>query len=119
MGNVARQDVPGVNDTPVLVIWHDAHAGTSNWEHIDDISDHEPYVVNSVGFLLNTRQGGKKNHVSVAQSFSYEGYVDSLIHIPKKMVVEIIHLERPAHATQLANRKNHSPIPGTLNPQGA
>ena len=111
MGNVARQNVSGVTDSPVLVIWHDAHAGTSTWEHVDELNDHDPYVVETVGFLLTTKQGGKKNHVSVAQSFSHEGYVDSLIHIPKKMVVRTISLERPAHATELANCKNNSQIP--------
>jgi hypothetical protein len=77
---------------PVLVIWNDAHAGTSTWERIEDLVDNEPYEVKSVGFLMTTKAGGKRSHVSITQSWSADGCVDSVLHIPAKMVVRVINL---------------------------
>ena len=54
---------------PVLVIWNDAHAGTTQWERIEDLVDNDPYEVKSVGFLMTTKAGGKRNHVSITQSW--------------------------------------------------
>ena len=77
---------------PVLVIWNDAHAGTNAWERIEDLVDNEPYEVKSIGFLLAQKAGGKRGHVSVTQSWSADGCVDSVLHIPAKMVVRVINL---------------------------
>jgi hypothetical protein len=111
MGNVERQRVHGITDSPVIVIWHDAHAGVQQWEHLDDLSDDEPYEVHTAGFLVTGKMGGKRNHVSVVQSYAVEGFVDSMIHIPKKMVVEIIQLERNRDANKPADSPDRSPIP--------
>lgn len=111
MGNVERQRVHNLTDKPVIVIWHDAHAGVSQWEHVDELSDDEPYEVHTAGFLVPTSSGGKRNHVSVVQSYAVEGFVDSMIHIPKKMVVKIIPLERTRDANKPADSNDHSPIP--------
>ena len=64
---------------PVLVIWNDAHAGTSTWERIEDLVDNEPYEVKSVGFLMTTKAGGKRSHVSITQSWSADSCVDSVL----------------------------------------
>ena len=77
---------------PVLVIWNDAHAGTSTWERIEDLVDNEPYEVKSVGFLMTTKAGGKRSHVSITQSWSADGCVDSVLHIPVAMVQQVINL---------------------------
>lgn len=110
MGNVERQRIQRATDRPVIVVWHDAHAGTSQWEHEDDLDDHEPYEVHSIGFLLATSNGGKRNHVSILQSRSMEGYVDSILHIPKKMVVATIPLERVSDADQRTDSTNHPAV---------
>lgn len=72
----------------LYVIWHDAHSGTSTWESISDLEDDGPYVVHSVGYELLTNDGGKDGHVSIAQSWSEDDHVDSVLHIPDQMVVE-------------------------------
>lgn len=92
---------------PVLVIWHDAHAGTGTWEFIDDMNDQEPYVVRSVGFLLESKFGKKRAHISITQSISQEGCVDSVLHIPVKMVQKIINLDE----VEIENTDAHSPNP--------
>ncbi len=65
----------------VLVVWHDAHSHTE-WCDITDIGD-EPYVVNTVGWLL---PDAKPNHVVVAQSVSDDDSLDSVLSIPVGMV---------------------------------
>ena len=119
MGNVERERISDMIDEAALIIWHDAHSGTHTWEHIEDLSDEGPYEVRTIGFLLKTSKGGKKNHISVAQSFSTEGYVDSILHIPKKMVVSITPLERTANANQPADCSNNPSLPGKVNAQGS
>lgn len=105
-----RQTVHGITDRPVIVIWHDAHASASQWEHEDDLNDNEPYEVQSIGFLLSTNTGGKRNHVSILQSRSHEGFVDSILHIPKKMVVQTINLERTTDAHKREDSQNSPEI---------
>jgi len=105
-----------MTDETVLIIWHDAHSGARTWEHFEDLSDEGPYEVRTVGFVLKPTSGGKKNHVSVAQSFSTEGFVDSILHIPKKMVVSITPLERKANANQRADCPNPSSVSGKVDP---
>lgn len=73
----------------VMITWHDAHSGGSTWAHIDDLEDDGPYVVRSVGWLLESKFGGKKKHATVAQSISPDGCVDSVLHVPEKMIVEV------------------------------
>ena len=66
----------------VCVTWHDAHAD-SRWIEVTEI-DNEPYLVTSIGYLMPK---AKKGHVSLAQSFGADGFVDSVLHIPRGMVV--------------------------------
>jgi hypothetical protein len=96
---------------PVLVIWHDAHSNTNGWEDITDLKDDDPYEVQSVGFILQSTTGGKKNHVSIVQSLATEGFVDSILHIPKKMVLSIFPLERIVNADKRADSQDHPAIP--------
>ena len=85
----------------VCVIWHDAHAAAHGWEAADELRDDEPYVVKSVGWLLTKETGAKRGHVSVAQSVSIDNHIDSVIHIPKKMVKKTITLSE----TEMLNRQ--------------
>lgn len=73
--------------TPVLVIWHDAHADAGTWTR-DEEADAEPCVVRSVGFLLN---GWKRKHLCIAQSVEGE-FRDSVLAIPNGMVQQVITL---------------------------
>ena len=77
-----------------IIIWHDAHADMSGeWKSLDTPDpDTDPYEVVSVGIVLDRKAGGKRGHVSVAQSLTRDGYVDYITHIPKGMVVERIDL---------------------------
>lgn len=76
----------------VVVMWKDAHADCQGWSELGDIDD-EPYIVRSVGFLLTKGHGKKKGHVSIAQSISEDKMIDSVLHIPKRMVVSLAVLE--------------------------
>ena len=73
--------------TAVLVTWHDAHSGSESWVNIKDL-DLDPAVVQTVGFLLATSDGGKPDHVTIYQSRN-EDNIDHVLHIPVKMVVGI------------------------------
>lgn len=79
----------------VLVEWHDAHAETETWIDLDTVGDDGPYVVRSAGWLL-PKNKRKKKHVTLAMSVSADGYVDSVLHIPNKMVVQITVLSEVA-----------------------
>jgi len=103
---------------PVLVIWNDAHAGTSTWERIEDLVDNEPYEVKSVGFLMTTKAGGKRSHVSITQSWSADGCVDSVLHIPAKMVVRVIDLAEETDEYLNKTGTNSPAIPEAINPTG-
>jgi hypothetical protein len=103
---------------PVLVIWNDAHAGTTTWERIEDLVDNEPYEVKSVGFLMTTKAGGKRSHVSITQSWSADGCVDSVLHIPAKMVVRVIDLAEETYEYLNKTGTNSPAIPEASNPTG-
>jgi len=64
--------------------------------HVDDLKDDGTYDVNTIGFLLEPVLGGKKNHVSICQSWGQDDYVDSILHIPIKMVKKTIVLYEEA-----------------------
>jgi hypothetical protein len=68
----------------VEVVWHDAHDQSETWMLISDI-DGDPYVVRSVGYMLDGRKAG---HVVIAQSMGSEaeGTVDNVLAIPLGMV---------------------------------
>jgi hypothetical protein len=71
----------------VLVTWHDAHSGSESWVNIKDL-DLEPAIVQTVGFLLPTGDGGKPDHLTIYQSRN-EDNIDHVLHIPVKMIVGI------------------------------
>ena len=104
---------------PVLVIWNDAHAGTSTWERIEDLVDNEPYEVKSVGFLMTTKAGGKRSHVSITQSWSADGCVDSVLHIPAKMVVRVINLAEETYEYLNKTGTNSPSLPKTSHSTGS
>lgn len=95
---------------PVLVIWHDAHAGTDTWINIGDCDDLEPYVVHSCGFLLTQSTGGKPKHLSITQSWSDEDALDSILHIPEAMVQQVIYLKGKRRADKRTKRSDR-PLP--------
>jgi hypothetical protein len=68
-----------------VVVWHDAHADADGWSSVIHL-DHEPCVVVSVGWLLPRGRGKKRGHISLAQSAIGDWCVDSVLHIPRKMV---------------------------------
>lgn len=74
----------------VVVRWHDAHADTHGWVDPDAKGDTDPLAVCSFGLRLKTGRGGKKGHVSIAQSMTADGMLDSILHIPRKMVREVV-----------------------------
>lgn len=74
------------------MIWHDAHSGENTWQQFADIDDEDPYVCYSVGYLLDVKNGGKKKHLSIAQSVSDCDAVDSILHIPNAMVQKVVDL---------------------------
>lgn len=73
-----------------LVTWHDAHSEGS-WSRLSDL-DAEPYVVQTVGFLL---PDAKPDHVVIAQSIGSDESMDSIIQIPAGMVVSVTLLGNP------------------------
>jgi hypothetical protein len=69
--------------TPVVVRWFDAHADRSGgWIHPANI-DTQPYVVQSIGWLMDEC---KAEHISIAQSHGDDGALDHIIHIPRGMI---------------------------------
>jgi hypothetical protein len=104
---------------PVLVIWNDAHAGTTTWERIEDLVDNDPYEVKSVGFLMSTKAGGKRNHVSITQSWSADSCVDSVLHIPAKMVVRVINLAEETYEYLSKTGTNSPAILEASHPTGS
>jgi hypothetical protein len=76
----------------VVVRWHDAHADVSGWSSITGPHDRDPYEIVTVGIALDRKTGRKPGHVSVAQSLSEDQHVDSVLHVPKAMVVDVTEL---------------------------
>lgn len=71
----------------VAVVWADAHQATNTWTHIADLDGEGERVIVTVGFLLPIDEGGKANHITIAQSFDDdEQMVDNVMHIPVAMV---------------------------------
>ena len=70
----------------VLVVWKDAHSiGEADWADLESAIDKEPYLVETVGFLLEEHRG-KPDHVTVYQSITPDGDVDGILCIPREMV---------------------------------
>lgn len=75
-----------------IVRWNDAHADVSGWTNLTGPHDRDPYEIVTVGILLDKKRGRKPGHVSIAQSLSPEGYADSILHVPRAMIVDITEL---------------------------
>lgn len=70
----------------VQITWHDAHSMTESWTTVDELRDDpDPYVVESVGWLL---PDSKPGHICIAQSFNDDD-VDSVLAIPHGMVRDV------------------------------
>lgn len=76
----------------VVVVWADAHAGPGHWAELDT-EDKDEYLVRSCGFLLSTEQGGKPEHITLAQSYTPDLDFDHVLYIPKGMVRHIQFME--------------------------
>jgi len=76
--------------TPVLVEWADAHAGPEHWAALDSMEDDGEYIVRSIGWLLPADEGGKHDHVTLAQSITPDHDVDHTLHIPVGMVRRLV-----------------------------
>jgi len=68
----------------VSVRWADAHAGEGHWSLLED-EDTGEHIVETVGLLVPPGEGGKKEHLTIAQSISPDGFVDHVIFIPVSM----------------------------------
>jgi len=68
----------------VCVRWADAHAGEGHWSLLED-EDTGEHIVETVGLLIPPGEGGKKEHLTIAQSVSPDGFVDHVIFIPVSM----------------------------------
>lgn len=82
----------GFRYSTVVVKWADAHSGPGHWAELDD-DDKDEYLVQSIGFFIDTTQGGKPGHVTVAQSFTPDGDFDHVLYIPTAMVRTMQHLQ--------------------------
>lgn len=68
----------------VYISWADAHAGAGHWSELDD--DDDEHIVKTCGFLISVSDGGKPNHLTIAQSYTPDGFYDHVIYIPVGMV---------------------------------
>ena len=84
----------GLKPSVVLIEWHDAHA-QSEWMTVDEI-DLEPYVVQTVGWLI---PDAKPQHLVLAQSVADDDSLDGVLCIPVGMVVRIVGLGNPPRAS--------------------
>jgi hypothetical protein len=77
-----------MNQPMVLVTWADAHSGVAMWTPIDEL-DKDEMIVFTCGFLLETVNGGKPDHITVYQSRTIDDDIDHVLHIPQAMVRKI------------------------------
>ena len=76
----------------VLVKWADAHSPESGWTFLSHLEDTGEFIVETMGWLLTEDDGGKTDHITVAQSIGPDDAADHIIHIPKGMVRKIFNL---------------------------
>ena len=76
--------------------------------HLDEVKDDGFYYVNSIGYVMEEGHGGKKNHVSLVTSWGQDDYVDGILHIPSKMVKQIIYLQE--ETMSVTSREVHSTL---------
>ena len=73
----------------VVVVWRDAHSVDDGWQWLDIPTESDPLTVTSVGWQLDGKHGGKRGHISIAQSVTDQRAICSILHIPKGMVDRI------------------------------
>lgn len=78
--------------TLLLVEWADAHDGTETWTAIDDLIDDGEVIITSVGIQLDEDNGGKKGHVTLAQSIDGD-HVDNVLYVPVGMIRKMTALQ--------------------------
>jgi hypothetical protein len=76
----------------VVLFWRDAHAGEGQW-HTLDAEDQEPHIIMSCGWLVPEIDGGKKDHVTLVQSVSPDGFADHTLYVPSGMVESVQFLQ--------------------------
>ena len=74
-----------VNLDTVEVVWADAHAGSGHWDELED-PDTGEHLVRTCGYLVDESNGGKKLHITIAQSSTPDGFYDHVIYIPTGMI---------------------------------
>lgn len=77
-----------INPDTVEVVWADAHAGAGHWGDLED-ADMGEHLVRTCGYLIDETNGGKKLHVTIAQSSTPDGFYDHVIYIPTGMIREM------------------------------
>lgn len=72
----------------VRVIWADAHTNShSSWCDPEELADDgDEWLNETIGYLVAP---GKPEHLTVAQSITPDGSVDSVLFIPKAMVRKV------------------------------
>lgn len=73
------------NHNYICVVWADAHAGAGHWAELEE-HDMGEHLVTTVGMNITPKEGGKPEHITVAQSLSPDGFYDHVIYIPTGMV---------------------------------
>ena len=91
------------------VWWKDAHGDDSTWIAPGPADDDSPYVVLSVGYLLDRKHGRKRGHVSVARSVTCDGHIDAVLHIPRRMVLRVVNMGHLSWDDDIAQATAHPP----------
>jgi hypothetical protein len=96
---------PTKTDVVVVEIhWADAHAGEGHWAELED-ADSGEHIVRTCGYLIPEDDGGKKLHVTIAQSSTPDGFYDHVIYIPVGMVRQLV--KHQPHSTASAMLQTH------------
>ena len=69
----------------VEIEWADAHSGAGHWADLED-QDLGEHIVKTCGYLVDEDNGGKKLHITIAQSMTPDGFFDHVIYIPTGML---------------------------------
>lgn len=86
--NPQEPDSPPSSYPIVRVVWADAHCGDSGWLELDSFEDDGECLITTVGFLIPPGEGGKKDHVTIYQTYA-EGEAIHPFFIPAAMVREV------------------------------
>ena len=96
VGHITEEKISTVMaDLPyqtVVLFWRDAHAGEGQWHTLDQ-EDQDPHIIMSCGWLVPEIEGGKKDHVTLVQSVSPDGFADHTLYVPSGMVESVQFLQ--------------------------